>query len=542
MNKQYLTMLPLLVMTSLATVATQSKAGTPPQVCFFENSQYTGSQLCVGVGTRNVPPEWNDKASSVRIPQGYRLTMFENSNSSGRAVVLENDDPNFAQSTNLNDTLSSYQIELVAKPSIEKPVCLYEHTNYQGGSICLANGTAANLFGPWNDFASSIKVLPGYAVTLSSDASGGGQILSTAVNNPNLVTSNFNDLASWARVQSTSIPCPNCNPIVDVTSVSITNTQGQKPSKGDTLRLTFTLRNTGPAGLITLVPTISSTRFSDFSKVPLGSASVGISSGETKNVTIDAGPFIDDLTRGKTYAIGRGGYRVENVRLTSNLGTITDSSFTGQDFIVNASNVVLTAVVYDADYFRKIGYTKSPETYMTEVLTRPSEIFAPNMSPVGIYQFLGSGFDQMISTQHKFRTVPGFTNFDKSQGQFCEQTTAYGGKSLGLIGSWTTNGKVQTTVNNHGFDYLIGTIPSSIGGVACGWLGVQVSGTFDSDTSLNRSQIVAVHESGHLFGAPHCDPLQGYVMCAGELHPHYQENGIFVWHKISRDVMKNPFD
>jgi hypothetical protein len=80
--------------------------------------------------------------------------------------------------------------------------------------------------------------------------------------------------------------------------------------------------------------------------------------------------------------------------------------------------------------------------------------------------------------------------------------------------------------------------PQMVGGVACGWLGVQVSGQFSFDMSMNRTQILAVHESGHLFGAPHCDPLQGYVMCAGELHDHYRQNGMYVWHRVSRDAMK----
>jgi hypothetical protein len=434
---------------------------------------------------------------------------------------------------------------IIAQPTPLKPVCLYEHINYEGGNICLSSSTA-NLSGPWNDFASSVKILPGYEVILNSDINFGGQVLSSKYDIPNLVSRNFNDLASSYRVHYPPAACTVCAAQADVLSAQITNTQGKAPVKGDTLRMNFSVRNNGKDGFVVLAPIVSSLRFTDFSSVPFGSVTVSMKAGETKNITVDAGPFIDDPNSGKTYATGRGNYRIEGVRLTNpttNISSI-DTNFGNRDFTVGPSNAVLTAVVYDADYFRKIGYTQSPETYATEVATRPSEVFSPNTtnSSVGSYQSFASGFDQMMGVQHKFRTIPGFTSFNQSQGQFCEQTTAYGGKALGLAGTWTTNGKVQTAVNNHGFDYLIGEVPASIGGVTCGWLGVQVSGIFDYDKSLNRSQIIVVHEDGHIFNSPHCDPLQGYVMCSGEKHPHYQQNGIFVWHKISRDVMKNPFD
>jgi hypothetical protein len=65
---------------------------------------------------------------------------------------------------------------------------------------------------------------------------------------------------------------------------------------------------------------------------------------------------------------------------------------------------------------------------------------------------------------------------------------------------------------------------------------------------IDRQQVIAVHESGHIFGAPHCDDvgngsggaLQGYVMCAGEKHARYP--GQFVWHSTSTAVMKPHWD
>jgi hypothetical protein len=132
----------------------------------------------------------------------------------------------------------------------------------------------------------------------------------------------------------------------------------------------------------------------------------------------------------------------------------------------------------------------------------------------------------------------------EAAGGFCEQVAAHARTALGLTRDWDIdeNQPAHTDVDHHGFDLLIGLTPEMGGGAACGWLGVQVSGVFGFDLSLERSQIIVVHETGHLFGAPHCDPLQGYVMCAGERHDHYQNGGVFVWHEVSRDAMSNRWE
>lgn len=57
-----------------------------------------------------------------------------------------------------------------------------------------------------------------------------------------------------------------------------------------------------------------------------------------------------------------------------------------------------------------------------------------------------------------------------------------------------------------------------------------------------------MHETGHVFGAPHCDdvgdgsggPLQGFVMCSGEKHARYPSQ--FVWHSTSRASMSAHWD
>jgi hypothetical protein len=219
-----------------------------------------------------------------------------------------------------------------------------------------------------------------------------------------------------------------------------------------------------------------------------------------------------------------------------------DLAFDGAAFAIAASDAVFDVVLYDQAYFDAIAWTDTAEAYVRGAYRRPGELFTPS-SPAatsGTYQGFAGGFDEMMEVDHHVLALPGLVASDAAGG-FCEQVTSFAHGTLGLTRDWDVDESQPsfTDVDHHGFDVLIGLTPAMGGGAACGWLGVQVSGLFDFDLSLDRSQIILVHETGHLFGAPHCDPLQGYVMCAGEQHAHYLDDGRFVWHQVSRDLMVN---
>lgn len=223
-------------------------------------------------------------------------------------------------------------------------------------------------------------------------------------------------------------------------------------------------------------------------------------------------------------------------------GAGRDAELTGAAFAIGASNVVFNAVLYDATYFEQIGYSGTAEEYMQEVFSRPGELFAPSSpgSDQGTYTAYANGFDEMMGVRQIFHALDGLSA-SEAAGGFCEQVGAHAHSALGLTRDWDIDEASgnYTDPDHHGFDILVGLTQEMGGGAACGWLGIQVSGLFGFDLSLDRSQLIAVHETGHLFGAPHCDPLQGYVMCAGELHDHYVNDGTFVWHQQSLDSMHN---
>ncbi|WP_437502467.1 hypothetical protein [Sorangium sp. So ce1099] len=333
----------------------------------------------------------------------------------------------------------------------------------------------------------------------------------------------------------------------DVTAVVVTNAAGLAPVKGDPLKITLTVTNPGTAaGTVVLRPRVTSARFNDFTDVQTGTVSAALGVGETKQITLTAGPILVDTAQGKRFALGRGAYTLSGVSVEPAGGTASlDTSFTGGAFSIGASDVIFNAVVYDQDYLDAIGYTGTAEAYLSDAFTRPSELFTPSSpgSSSGTYVLHPNGFDEMMGVQQIFHAVGGLPN-NPSSGGFCEHVGAYARAVLGLTRDWDIDeaGGNYTDPDHHGFDILVGLTPELGGGAACGWLGVQVSGLFDSALSVGIGQLITVHETGHLFGAPHCDPLQGYVMCGGEHHPHYISDGLFVWHRDSFDVMQSLWD
>jgi hypothetical protein len=324
---------------------------------------------------------------------------------------------------------------------------------------------------------------------------------------------------------------------IDVIAVAATAAAGGAATKGRPLRVTVSVRNDGDgAGTVRVTPLVTSERFTDFTDVPLGTVEITVAAGATVDAPVTGGPFLV-AGAGEHVALGRGDYTIPAVRVELDSGAVTpDTTFTGRDFAIAASNAVFDLVLYDPAYFEDIGWTGTPAAYVMDAYTRASELYTSS----GTYRAFAGGFDEMMDVEHHVLALPGLVASDAAGG-FCEQVTAQARTLAGLARDWDVdeNQAVWTNADHHGFDMLMGLTPAMGGGAACGWLGVQVSGLFSFDLSLNRSQIILVHETGHIFGAPHCDPMQGYVMCAGEQHDHYRTGGIFVWHQVSRDVMSN---
>lgn len=506
------------------------------KVCVYEHVDFAGTFTCFGEGQTNLNATWNNKISSVKIPEGLRVDLFTEANLAGNKLALSATDSNLVND-GFNDAATSMLISKVS----QNTVCFFEHLNFTGNSFCSGPG-AFNAPSGWDKMLTSFTIESGYKVDLYSLQGFTGNQLTFDTDVPNLVAHQFNDQMSSFKISKAGDECVsgNCQIQADVTGVTITNAQNQAPKKGDALKLTFTVKNTSnTSGFVRLTPHLTSKRFADYNDVTLSTVDVTLGAQEQKQISVNVNNFILDLKTQKRFAIGRGDYEINRVEVTNSVGTtVNDTNFSGKAFNVAASNAVLTAVVYDQAYFNRLNYTQGAETYLKSVFTRPGELFTPGNNS---HQSFPGGFDQMMNVRHMFNATPGFVANDGSGLGFCEQGVEGITKSLGLARNWG-GGAVRTDINHHGFDYAIALTPTLVGGVACGWINIQITGLFSFDLSMNRSQILVVHETGHLFGAPHCDPIQNYVMCSGEKHDRYKQAGIFVWHQVSREKMSNRFD
>lgn len=168
MNHNYL-------MIFFTLILTENVSAQQGKVCFFANNNYTGKSFCAGQGQEvsDLKDEWNDKISSIFVPSGMIVTVYENNDFSGKALTFRDDVDLFSSRSwaDLNNEISSFRVRSAA--------CFYEQDNFLGESICLSGNEYIDLFNntdrrrkqshvlnPLNDQISSIKLPQNTQVTV----------------------------------------------------------------------------------------------------------------------------------------------------------------------------------------------------------------------------------------------------------------------------------------------------------------------------------------------------------------------------------------
>ncbi|MDH0864566.1 hypothetical protein [Mitsuaria sp. GD03876] len=90
-----------------AFAATDAAAGSEP--CFFAHPHYEDLALCGRHSNPWVGPRWNDAISSVRVPAGLVVELFEHANHRGRSVQLTENVRKLVD-IGFNDITSSYLV------------------------------------------------------------------------------------------------------------------------------------------------------------------------------------------------------------------------------------------------------------------------------------------------------------------------------------------------------------------------------------------------------------------------------------------------
>lgn len=156
----------------------------------------------------------NNDASSIRVPSGFRVTLFAGDNQTGRSIVVNGDDNCLVNET-FNDVLSSLRIEAIGGGNV---ATLFQHCDFSGWQAGFPAGnfntaTLVSRGGVDND-ASSMRINSGFKATLfDGNNQTGASITLRAGDTACFVGQGFNDVLSSLRIETDIIDPPSgCDP------------------------------------------------------------------------------------------------------------------------------------------------------------------------------------------------------------------------------------------------------------------------------------------------------------------------------------------
>jgi hypothetical protein len=160
-----------------------------PAAVIFQHAVFTGSSKVLPPGRHDLAALGigNDQLSSVLVPAGLTVTLYQHAGFTGSKLVLT-EDCGFVGNA-FNDQASSIEVHAEAM--------IYQHTNYGGAASVLRPGqyATAQQFGLANDSLSSARVPRGVTVTLYQHANFQGSSVTLTADTP-FVGNAFNDQAS----------------------------------------------------------------------------------------------------------------------------------------------------------------------------------------------------------------------------------------------------------------------------------------------------------------------------------------------------------
>lgn len=170
-------------------------------VTVFMDANYGGRSQSVGIGAFNMHQLTlgNDLISSVRVPPGMRVTLFEHSNFRGRKVTFTEDTSWVGD--DFNDRASGLVVEKVAR--------FYTEPGYGGDVICLGVGRyRLEQVGLLDNTISSLRVPQGMLITLYQHQGFTGNFLNFYEDCSDLREKNFDDTCTSIVIKEVGVVIP----------------------------------------------------------------------------------------------------------------------------------------------------------------------------------------------------------------------------------------------------------------------------------------------------------------------------------------------
>jgi uncharacterized protein YbdZ (MbtH family) len=198
----------------LSSNATMGRPQRGYQVSIYSDANYRGAVQMLDEGWYNIEKLriGNDTLSSLRVPAGWRVTLFEHGDFKGRSMTLRSDCSYVGN--DFNNQTSSIRVERGnSMPPVHPPVyppapapnkhqvSIYSDANYRGAVQMLEKGWYnVDKLRIGNDVLSSLRVPAGWRVTLFEhrDFKGRSKVLRSDCS---YIGDDFNDLTSSIRVE-----------------------------------------------------------------------------------------------------------------------------------------------------------------------------------------------------------------------------------------------------------------------------------------------------------------------------------------------------
>lgn len=217
---------PVVQVVPVVTVAAASADAKPRSVIIYQDD-FSGASKELGRGDYDFAGFGfgNDQLSSVRIPDGMQVILFENVSFAGRSVTLTKDaGAATLRNLNFNDQASSLRVKDLNDPAGDKPlmVTLYRD-DFAGPYKQLGTGAYDySSLGVGNDQLTSMKIPSGLSVTLYEHGGFKGRSLSFTADAKaaDLIKQNFNDVTSSIRIE----------PLEQVTTAVTAETKEEAPA------------------------------------------------------------------------------------------------------------------------------------------------------------------------------------------------------------------------------------------------------------------------------------------------------------------------
>ena len=136
------------IMGQVSTASAQrwGRGPTPRSgVCFYEDINFGGRYFCTPAGqnTTSVPPEMNDRISSVRVFGRSAVTVYRDASFRGQSRVIDSDTADL-RGLGFNDRISSYTVD-VGQPGFNR-----DRSINNGGYIPPYRGEVGTSGRQWN--------------------------------------------------------------------------------------------------------------------------------------------------------------------------------------------------------------------------------------------------------------------------------------------------------------------------------------------------------------------------------------------------------